>query len=246
MVYTTKDLTVYNPKGVLTTQPLPVLNIPELSLDNLISELHKTVNSGKWVIFKGWQNKRLELDADRQNWIIRHIQNLGLTAEELAKTKASIILSSQMVADLVEGYYEEARQKFELSAQQHLTALKQEHDNRRKMDDEAVMRQLLIQEKSFLNQSLKWQAEEQKYNSDLAKLRAKLAGKIIDEFSFKNIDARQVFIIIEMLKEASNQSNIMEADAKWEMLKEQARQEKSKADIAEALSIKDIENLKNA
>lgn len=195
MVYTTKDLTVYKPKGVLTTKPLPELNIPDLNLDNLILQLQQTVNSGKWVVFKGWQNDRLRLDAERQNWIIKHIQNLGLSAEELAKTKASIILSAQMVSDLVNGYYEEARQKFELSAQQHLTALKQEHENRRKMDDEALMRQLHIQEKAFLNEALKWQAEEQKHKSELAKLRASLAEKIISEFSFKNIDARQVFIL---------------------------------------------------
>lgn len=245
MVYTTKDLTVYNPKGVLTTKPLPELNIPELSLDNLVYELHKTINTGKWVIFKGWQNTRLQLDAQRQDWIIKHIQNLKLSVEEMAKTKAAIILSRQMVEDLIAGYYQEARQKFELSAQQHLTALKQEYEYRRRMDDEALMREMKIQEQSFINQQLKWTAELEKQKSELARLRAELAQKIISEFSFKNIDARQVFVIIEMLKEATSQSGIMEADAKWEMLKEQARQEKSKADFAEALSIKDIERLRN-
>lgn len=245
MVYTTKDLTVYKPKGVLTTARNTELDIPALNLDNLIYELQKTVNSGRWIVFKGWQNTRLQLDAQRQSWIIQQIKNLGLTAEEMAKTKASIILNPQIVEDLVEGYYEEARRKFELATQQHLTALKQEHEYRQRMDDEAMMRQLKIQEQSFLNQQIKWEAEFQRQKSQLAGLRAELARKIIDEFSFKNIDARQVFIIIEMLKEASTQANIMEADAKWEMLKEQARQEKSKADIAEAITLKDIDRLRN-
>ena len=103
MVYTkaTKDNKLpvkrkYDVKKQDNLPESPVFNLDELNKDllSLTRELHQSLKAKRWFIFKGWDNRRIELDERRQRLLLEQIKNLGYTADELANTQAKIFLST--------------------------------------------------------------------------------------------------------------------------------------------------------
>ncbi len=103
-------------KNLSYGKPMHELNAVEfdlnnLNLVNLAQELNETINSQRWVIFKGWNVSRVKMDVERQEWIKEHIDKLGETSKSLAQTKANLFLHNKMVEDLIQKYYAEAEIK---------------------------------------------------------------------------------------------------------------------------------------
>jgi hypothetical protein len=99
-----------------------VIDIPNISLYQMMNDLTASLNSRRWPIFKTIQNQRLQLDAERVHWIKEQIIQLGLTADEMAKTKAAILFSQEAIMFLIEN----RRVEFQLVIQRNKLALERE------------------------------------------------------------------------------------------------------------------------
>ncbi|KKK99151.1 hypothetical protein LCGC14_2635620 [marine sediment metagenome] len=73
-----------------------------------------------------------------------------------------------------------------------------------------------------------------KENINFLKFRNKLADKIIEGIDITDMDMKQVFVLIEMLKEASNENDLLITEAKARELGAEARKKEAEAKGLEA------------
>ncbi|MFW5983181.1 MAG: hypothetical protein ACOCQ4_01675, partial [bacterium] len=146
-------------------------DLDNLNLLNLSQELEETINSKRWVIFKGWNINRIRLDVERQKWIRNHIEELGKTAESLAQTKANLFVHEQMVQNLIDGYYKEAEIEAKKAEAQIQELDAQIEESKFKQDRIQAERQMLSLEYAEREAAL----ETKRLENDL--LRAKRQDK---------------------------------------------------------------------
>ncbi len=88
---------------------------------------------------------------------------------------------------------------------------------------------LELENMQFQNEKARWEAEKVKYEAEEGKqkarivaLRGDLISKIIEELNFAEINMKQVFVLIEMVKDSQSPEDLLGAEAKWKQMKAQA------------------------
>ncbi len=192
----------------------------DLSLQELYQQLKQSINSPKPRLLKVWGNRKLELDAERTRWLISQIDAFGDSIDSLARVKAKMLLTPQMIQDLVNGYYAEAK----LKAEEMVTKL-HEQDMQRKT------REAELKRKDLENEKL--EAE-----NTLIKLQAELLKKVVNEMEIENITASQAFVLIKALDPKSDdnldfQSKEKMVEEELAKMREENRIIRSEAELAE-------------
>lgn len=213
-----------------------VFDLAQLDLLSLAQELQTTIQSKRWVLFKGWSVERARLDAERQGWIIEQIRNLSIATEELARTKANLFLHEQMIQDLINGYYYEA-EKRAIERANEIERIKKEHeDHLQRIDDQAESRALE-------NERVRSEIKQMRANIRLTELQGELLSKVIREMDVDNINPSQAFLLVKALNPKGEQETDFHAKQEMlneelekmrvenEKLKQEARKEQAEADL---------------
>ena len=79
-----------------------VIDMEVMTLDSFFKDVAFTLNKPSPVIFKGWGNKRLELDAERVQILGDYISNVRDTCDQYLKLRADMFFSKEKFEHYVE------------------------------------------------------------------------------------------------------------------------------------------------
>lgn len=88
---------------------VPTFNLSNLNLLELSKELERSLNkpSSTFIIFRNRENKKLELQREKANLILKTIEDLKLTQQELTKFQADTFLSNEMLEAVIDSKRQE-------------------------------------------------------------------------------------------------------------------------------------------
>ena len=210
-----------------------------LDVHSLVNELIVKYNQKNDVgVIRSWL-KRRKVEAQNQQLtsLFGLVANIRENAQDLVEFKAHLMSQQAVLTSRITALIEEARFVVERQRADHATYLKQR-------EAECEQAHLMLENLKHENDAAKWRAEAARYEAEeikqkarITELRGDLIAKIIQEMSFADINMKQVFVLIEMVKDATSQDDLFTADARWEQLKAEANkaqaladQEKTKAD----------------
>lgn len=212
-----------------------VVNLDTLGVHGLVNELTAKYNQDNDTgIIRNWfRRNKLKSQEKHLQALFSLVQEARAHASSLVEFKADLLTQQKRMEDLILFKIEESEFAIDLQREEHQT--KVSHEMTARATNEArQQREFLENEKLDAEKQQKiWEAQQDKHKARILELKGKLIEKLIDEVDFKNIDMKHVFIIIEMLKEAETQADILNAEAQWAHYKaetdikaEQAKQEK--------------------
>lgn len=73
------------------------IDLSTINLQSLVANMQQMLTSPTPLIFKGWGNKRLELDVKRINLMNQYIQNIIATGQSFIQLKADALISYEKV-----------------------------------------------------------------------------------------------------------------------------------------------------
>ena len=93
-----------------------VININDITFEELAYQLNKSVRKSSRVIFRGWRNKNAELDEEYQRFILDMIGNLRNINKEFMNFKAEVILTEETLDLMINNKRTELVLAFEKNA----------------------------------------------------------------------------------------------------------------------------------
>lgn len=236
-------------KDNLPTKPIVNLDDLHYSILQMYRDVKANISGGNAIIFKGWHNKRLELDLKRQRLLIEQIDNLGIAAETLANTEAKLFMSVEMRESLIAGMENGIQVAAKLAIAklgQAETAIKKAEDEKQAIDDGAEARKLALDSSKMQMQmfELKTRAEVNlmEARTQEAKAKARLIEEVVNNLNFENLPPTlQTYIISSVFNPMGNQFQDFEMQ---EQLKQYVKRsveadteiKESQRDIAKAKS----------
>ena len=237
-----KNMTVVN-----SNYPeIPKFNLANLNLLDLSRELQSTLNSGT-PFFLSLGNRKLRLEAERQEWMIRHIENLGVASEALARTQAKLFFSQQLMENLIRDFKAKAEREWELAERTHFATLHGIENAIIKDDLDIEFRKETLKDMKsvrFLNE-LRTQAEVNLINAKTneAQTRVNLMQNVVNSIDLDSLpDYLKTFIIASVFNPNQQMTNEMElmddlkefavrkADAETRKMESQANVDRATAD----------------
>jgi hypothetical protein len=94
--------TLNSNQSQIMDEQINVIDLSKLDLDGLVRELAYTVNKPNPVFFKGWGNKRLQLDIERVALIRDYIWTLRSAGSEFVDFQADAVLSYEKIKKVTE------------------------------------------------------------------------------------------------------------------------------------------------
>lgn len=238
-----------------------VIDMTSVDLQGVFRSLVATLNSPTPVIFKGWGNKRLELDVDRVRIITSYIQAVQDAGEAFMDLKADAILSfeklkalteikkndlkrevreSELKLDLLNAEYENKIRdiKVQVDLKEADLNLKKIEIEEREAQIKERERELFMKER--MNEAkIKVMTIKTKDESLYARARADLLDRIIQEMDFNNISPSQAFVLINALSpgtldDTNFQTKSEMVQQELEKMKAEARYKNAEAKEREA------------
>lgn len=217
-------------------------NVDQLNINTFVNELgdelYKGVTDG---IISNWF-RRLNIGFREKTLISLNdlISRAKQSAESLQDFKGRLLRERHIIAleikKVVDAHYlaikkqqdEYQHGKFMQSAERKRVI----QDLNRLGIENSILEQK-IREDMYRADELKWKAEDMKNKTVITALRGKLISKIIDEMTFSDINMKQVFVLIEMVKDVTSGEDIIGAEAKWDQLKAEAKRTMAQAEQEE-------------
>lgn len=218
-----------------------VIDVTSVDLQGVLRNLLIAINSPAPVIFKGWGNRRLEMDVDRVKIITSYIQEVQSAGAAFMDLRADAVLSfeklkslteikrndlerqvkeSKLKIDLVNAQYENKIRdiKIEVDLKEANLKMKEVEILEREAQIKDRERELAMKEK--MNDA-KIDVMKIKVNDDskYAQARADLLDRIIEEMDFNNISPSQAFVLINALSPGTLDDTNFQTKA--EMIKEE-------------------------
>lgn len=78
-----------------------IIDLSNLNLESMVRKLAIAINSPNPVFFKGWGNKRLELDVERVHIIKDYIDAIRLAGDSFTELQADAVFSYEKIEELV-------------------------------------------------------------------------------------------------------------------------------------------------
>lgn len=233
------------------------IDLSHVTLQGLVGQMAYLTTKPGPVFFKGWGNRRIELDIERVRLIRNYIDEVRAAGSSLTEFQADAVLSFEKVKALTEIKHndlktqvQESKLKLDLVTEKYNSEIenlkldlkhKQTDLNKKEMEIEEMKfkikereRELAMKEK--LN-DVKAKVLEMKMTDDSAfsKSRTGLLDTIIEEMDMNNINPSQAFVLINALSPGTIEDINFQTRA--EMVKEELEKMKAerKYKSAEAL-----------
>ncbi|MFA6011914.1 MAG: hypothetical protein WC799_18120 [Desulfobacteraceae bacterium] len=216
-----------------------VENVDQLNIstfvDELGVELYKGVTAGR--LSNWFRRKNIETREKTLNSLLSLVESAKRSAESLQDFKARLLRERHIIALEIKKVIEEhylaiKRQQDDYSHGKFMQSAERKkvlHDLERVQIENEILKQK-IREDMYKADALKWHAEDARNKSMITELRGKLISKIIDEMKFADINMKQVFVLIEMIKDSTTGNDIFGAEAKWEQMKAEAKRAMAQAE----------------
>lgn len=215
------------------------VNLKKLDIHILTKELIEKYNQNNdtGIIQSFFRKKKFEGQEKMLDALLSITSSIRQHSNSLIEYKALLATQQDIFEIIAEGKIIEA----ELMAASRKAMLEIEVFRYQVEKEKAIaeLDSLIIENSRARNEAekIKYEAEEIKQRAKIVQLRGKLIEKITAELDFAHIDMKQVFVLIEMVKDIGAPQDIIAAEAKWEQLKAeakkmmaQAEQEETKAD----------------
>lgn len=208
------------------------VNLDLLDVHKLVKDLASKYNENNDIgVIASWFRRR-KLGATE-----KHLQSLLALVSEVRKHAGSlqefkaqlvtqqVVLQHRIVAIIDEARFAVARQR----SDHELYLLGNDVERqKRELELERIrlenMLAALDVEKKRAEVALDWQ------KVTLLEQKGVLIEKIISELNFQDLSMKQVFVLIEMVKESRSNADILTAEAQWERMKAEAREAEARAD----------------
>lgn len=224
------------------------IDLSTVTLNGMVGQMAYLMTKPGPVFFKGWGNRRLQLDIDRVYLIQNYIEAVRRTGSSMAEFQADAVLSfdkvkalteikhndlktqiqeSKLRLDLVTAKYESEIANMKLDLEIKQTDLEEKHIEIEDMKSQLSIREREIAMREKMN-DVKVKVLEIKVNDDSAfsKSRTGLLDTIVQEMDMNNISPSQAFVLINALSPGSTDD--INFQTRSEMIKEEL--EKMKAE----------------
>lgn len=217
------------------------IDLSNVTLKGLVGQMAYLTTKPGPIFFKGWGNRRLELDIERVRLIQRYIESVRSAGSSLAEFQADAVLSfekvkalteikqndlktqiqeSKLRLDLVTVKYESEIANLKLDVELKKSDLEKSQMEIKEMKSQIEMREreLAMQEKM---NDVKAEVLTIKINDDSAfsKSRTGLLDTIVTEMDMNNISPSQAFVLINALSPGSTDD--INFQTRSEMIKEE-------------------------
>ncbi len=215
------------------------VDLNSLGVHSLVNELILKYNQNNDVgVIRSWLKRRkVEAQNQQLSSLFGLVTNIRENASDLVEFKAQLMSQQMVMGSRITAIIEEAKFAVDRQRQEQKTFIIRQAAEREQAN-------LMLERLKHENEAARWQAEAARFEAEdlkqkarITELRGDLIAKIIRELSFAEINMKQVFVLIEMVKDASSRDDLFTADARWEQLKAEADktqaladQEKTKAD----------------
>lgn len=212
-----------------------MVNLDNLDVHRLTNELISKYNQNNDVgIIQSWFSRnKVKVQESHLQAVLSKVNHIREHSRSLIEYKAELMTQQQALENLIICKIEESEFSVERQREDHQTYLNQQAAERERVWLELDSLKNENDRAKYEAEKAKWEAEESKNKAWITELRGKLIEKIIDELKFSDINMKQVFVLIEMIKEADTDSDILGAEARWEQLKAEAKRTMAQADQEE-------------
>ena len=185
---------------------MPTIDLDQMNLQQMFSSVQEFANEGEAFIFKGRQIKRFEMGVRRQELLIDQIRNLGVAAEVLARTQASLFMSTALRDALIA----ESEREIRFAVLAFETRVKNEMDNQKAIEDGAEARRIELDRRRAEVEMFKLRetAEVNSINArtEGEKAKANIINEVFKHLNFENLPpALQTYIISSVFNPSGNQ-----------------------------------------
>ena len=209
------------------------VGVDPLDVHGLVLDLIGKYNQNNDVgVIRGWFRRKCNLEPSE-----RHLQSLGnLVAEvrnhaaNLTEFRAQLISQQQVMEARVLELTEAARFAVEKQRSDHQLYLHQQDFERQRTEIELDRGRLENMMAAIQIEKMRAEVSQEKQKAILLGQKSVLIEKITSELDFTNLNMKQVFVLIEMVKESRSNADILNAEAQWERMKAEARQAEAQAD----------------
>ena len=104
------------------------INLSEVNLQSLVAELQNTLTSPTPIFFKGWGNRRLEIDVKRVELMNDYIKNVIATGQSFIQLKADALISYEKIELLAKKELFELKNQAE-AAEYNFKLLNEKYEN---------------------------------------------------------------------------------------------------------------------
>ena len=207
------------------------IDLSTIDLQSLVVDLQRVLTSPTPIFFKGWGNKRLELDARRVDMMNMYIQSVIATGQSFIRLKADAVISYDKIKLLAEKELNGLRQQA-AESEFGLKLLDKKYENElTKLTTGTDIMILEVEEKKAnirrLNAEAKQEEEKaaaMKVNTKEARVRVALLEVATGEIKFSELPkSYQTYILITFLN--ADASKLSDFEIREE-LKEIVKQEK--------------------
>ena len=215
------------------------VSLDPLDVHKLTNELIASYNQNNDVgVIRGWlRRNKVESQEKYITALLNKVRTIRESASTLVEYKAQLMSQQQVMESLIIGKIDEAQFAVDRQREEHQTFLDEQTAERERIWIELDRAKNENEKMKYEVEKAKWEAEEAKHRARIIELRGALIEKIKDEVKFSDINMKQVFVLIEMIKDATTDADIITAEARWEQLRAeakktsaQANQEETKAD----------------
>jgi hypothetical protein len=162
-------------------------DLSKLTLESLSKQMAYEMTKPGPVFFKGWGNRRLELDAERVQIVGRYIQNMIQTGKYLMELQAEALLSIETIEDLVKT----KRNQFEINQIEHDNKVRRIQLETDSLEEDVNMKREDVKIK-------KAERERIENNNIIDKLKAQAKINLLDSKS--EIEKARASILLEAMK----------------------------------------------
>jgi hypothetical protein len=202
-----------------------IQNLDELGVHGFvsyISEYHKRdIDVG--VIRSWFRRKRLEAQGKHLDEIYNLVRKAREHTSNIVEFKAQLMTQQTRIDNLIIALEEESEMMVERQREEYETFLAGQENQRETYKLELDRLKYENERLKYEAEELKGRAEQEKQKARLIQLRGDLIEKITKDLDFSDINMKQVFVIIEMVKDSTSEADIITAEARWEQMKAEAK-----------------------
>lgn len=154
------------------------LNVAQL-VENVQSSIDK--KPSRFLIFRNRENKKIQLETAKVQYLIENVSSLRSLGNEMLKLQADAILTAKTLSYLVNNQRRKFQMEFELSVEQHYTALHSEKTKRKLLDSHVWEKQSEEDKKQAEIDFLDALTEEQRANANFMQKMTESLDTMSDE-----------------------------------------------------------------
>ena len=204
------------------------LDIHVLTNDLLIKRYNENNDDG--IIRSFFKRLNIKSQDKRLGAMLDLVKTVREHSDSLIEYKAHLATQQKVFEIIADGKIQEARLMTLVKLEEYETLIATQRSDRKKLDLELDNLKIQNDHAHWEAEKAKYDAGEAKQNARITELRGDLISKIIGELNFADINMKQVFVLIEMVKETQSPEDLLGAEAKWEQMKAEARKAEAQAD----------------